>query len=366
AARDQQQKANDARKELHALKRQLADVTNADDSAPQHGRKRKKMVDGGSEEDTKEIKKLGHKFVMMKMIWLPDLSGTIHTKLDDQYNPLERFENRASKVQGELADLLDLLPQKFHGEIMQSEWLIKTFHEAMQNQRSNTHTRLRSQCGPEIFDCTAIDLFSIESRRDKFRQMIGYVERDDGSARYDRFNVPLLHKNYNGSFDIETVFRGPILHLASLFGGHKCALLTTKALTAMKKTGKPNQATGQTVSHLWALDHCTPGSIGGTAIFARWAVSADTTLTAQGVQTGINWHADLEKYIQYLQNGLDKRKASVLKLFREWDELFFPDSETSLARNNDDEDREDQTTKDVMDMLDADEEEAPAEPQTDE
>ncbi|KAJ7651756.1 hypothetical protein B0H17DRAFT_1215216 [Mycena rosella] len=303
AARDQQQKANNARKELHTLKRQLADVTNTHDSAPQHGRKTKKMVDSGSEEDTKEIKKLGHKFVMMKMIWLPDLSGTIHTKLDDQYNHLERFENHASKVQGELVDLLDLLPQKFHGEIMQSKWLIKTFHKAMQNQRSNTHTRLRNQCRPEIFDCMAINLFSIESHRDKFRQMIGYVERDNRSARYDRFNVPSLHKNYNGSFDIET---------------------------------------------------------------ARWAVSADTTLTVQGVQTGINWHADLEKCIQYLQNGLDRHKASVLKLFREWDELFFPNSETSLACNNDDKDHEDQTMKDVMNMLDADEEEAPAEPQTDE
>ncbi|KAJ7680006.1 hypothetical protein B0H17DRAFT_943567 [Mycena rosella] len=347
-------------KRASRLEGQLADVTNTHDSAPQHGRKKKKMVDSGSEEDTKEIKKLGHKFVMMKMIWLPDLSGTIHTKLDDQYNHLERFENHASKVQGELVDLLDLLAQKFHGEIMQSKWLIKTFHKAMQNQRSNTHTRLRSQCRPEIFDCMAINLFSIESRRDKFCQMIGYVERDNRSARYDRFNVPSLHKNYNGSFNIETVFCGPMLHLASLFGGHKCALLTTKAVTAIKKTGKPNQATGQTVSHLWALDHCTPGSIGS------WAVSADTTLTVQGVQMGINWHADLEKCIQYLQNGLDRHKASVLKLFREWDKLFFPNSETSLACNNDDKDHEDQTMKDVMDMLDADEEEAPAEPQTDE
>ncbi|KAJ6538253.1 hypothetical protein DFH09DRAFT_1249716 [Mycena vulgaris] len=171
----------------------------------------------------------------------------------------------------------------------------------MQSQRSNTHTRLRTYSGPEIFDCTAADLQ---------HRMIGYVESDDGSSGYELFNVPLLHKSYSGKFDVHTVFRGPILHLAF-------AAITrgSQTVTAMKKGGKPHQATGQTVSQIWALQHCTPGSIAGTAIFARWAASADANLSACGAQTGINWHSDLEKYIQYLQSRLDKRKASVLNLF---------------------------------------------------
>ncbi|KAJ6576156.1 hypothetical protein DFH09DRAFT_812720, partial [Mycena vulgaris] len=174
------------------------------------------------------------------------------------------------------------------------------FHEAMERQRSNTYTRLRTHSGLEIFDCTAADLSSIESHRDKFRQMIGYVESDDGSSRYELFNVPLLHKGYSGKFDVHTVFRGPMLHLA------------------------------------------------------RWAASADANLSARGAQTGINRHSDLEKYIQYLQSGLDKRKASVLNLFREWGELFFPESEMSLAGKNADDGRAEHTMKDVMDLLDAD------------
>ncbi|KAJ6603246.1 hypothetical protein DFH09DRAFT_807386, partial [Mycena vulgaris] len=190
----------------------------------------------------------------------------------------------------------------------------------MERQRSNTYTRLRTHSGLEIFDCTAADLSSIESRRDKFRQMIGYVESDDGSSRYELFNVPLLHKSYSGKFDVHTVFRGPMLHLAF-------AAITrgSQAITATKKGGKPHQATGQTVSQIWALQHswlhrrhgyicnypCCP-----ECQQARWAASADANLSARGAQTGINRHSDLEKYIQYLQSGLDKRKASVLNLFR--------------------------------------------------
>ncbi|KAJ6475190.1 hypothetical protein DFH09DRAFT_846349, partial [Mycena vulgaris] len=173
------------------------------------------------------------------------------------------------------------------------------FHEAMERQCSNTRTRLHTHSGPEIFDCTAADLSSIESRRDKFRQTIGYVE-SDGSSRYELFNVPLLHKSYSGKFDVHTVFRGPMLHLAC------------------------------------------------------WAASADANLSARGAQTGINRHSNLEKYIQYLQSGLDKRKASVLNLFREWGELLFPESETSLTGKNADDSRAEHTMKDVMDLLDAD------------
>ncbi|KAJ6469089.1 hypothetical protein DFH09DRAFT_955340, partial [Mycena vulgaris] len=113
----------------------------------------------------------------------------------------------------------------------------------------------------------------------------------------------------------------------------------------------------------WALQHCTPGSIAGTATFARWAASADANLSACVAQTGIDWHSDLEKYIQYLRSGLDKRKASVLNLFREWDELFFPESETSLAGKNADDDGAERAMKDVMELLDADAEEAPADTQ---
>ncbi|KAJ7115474.1 hypothetical protein C8R44DRAFT_535238, partial [Mycena epipterygia] len=119
------------------------------------------------------------------------------------------------------------------------------------------------------------------------------------------FNVEILHKNYNGSLDVDKVFRGPKLHLV-----FACVMRGPAAGRAMKTAGTPTQATGKCVAQLWSLRHGTPGSISACALL----------LTPRGAETGINWQADLEKYIKYLQNGLDKRKASVLRIFSEWDE----------------------------------------------
>ncbi|KAJ7718511.1 hypothetical protein B0H14DRAFT_634788 [Mycena olivaceomarginata] len=289
------------------------------------------------------------------MMWISDLAHTVNTDVNDQYNPLERFENRGSKIQGELADLLDILPAKFHGDVMCSDWLIKLFNSEMGTQRSNSACRVRPQCGTEIFDCTAADLATPESRRDKFRTSIGYVEDADGS-HYEVFNVEILHKNYNGSLDVDTVFRGPKLHLV-----FACVTRGPAAGKAMKITGTPTQATGKCVAQLWGLRHSTPGSIAACAILARWAVSADIELTPRGAETGINWQADLEKYIKYLQNGLDKRKASVLRIFREWDDIFFPDTDSSLGANGNGGGDAEKQMQDAMDLLNADEEEVPAE-----
>ncbi|KAJ6528791.1 hypothetical protein DFH09DRAFT_935089 [Mycena vulgaris] len=201
----------------------------------------------------------------------------------------------------------------------------------MERQRSNTHTRLCMHSGPEIFDCTAADLSSIESRRDKFRQMIGYVDSDDGSSRYELFNVPLLHKSYSGKIDVHTVFRGPMLHLVSPLS-HGCGCLLRVIYVPGVRSDYPwipggyRHEKGRQTS---------PGNRANTALRppARWATSADANLSARGAQTGINRHSDLEKYIQYLQSGLDKCKASVLNLFREWCELFFPSRRrVSLAK----------------------------------
>ncbi|KAJ7622627.1 hypothetical protein DFH06DRAFT_1340806 [Mycena polygramma] len=103
------------------------------------------------------------------------------------------------------------------------------------------------------------------------------------------------------------------------------------------------------------LDHSTVGSAPG--ILTRWVASADFHLAAKGAQTGINWKADLENYVEYLQTGLDQRKASVLRIFREWDELFFPDSETGLAGDGARDAHHEKEKQNTTDLLRDDEEE---------
>jgi hypothetical protein len=49
------------------------------------------------------------------------------------------------------------------------------------------------------------------TRKEKFREQIGWVNDDQGSGSYSSVDVEILHKDYSGSYDIKTAFRNPIL-----------------------------------------------------------------------------------------------------------------------------------------------------------
>jgi hypothetical protein len=86
------------------------------------------------------------------------------------------------------------------------------FKEGTQSQRSNTSTRVRKGAGAAIFDCGPADLLSPETRLEKFRDQIGWVEGDDEtSGEYSSLDVPILHKNWGGEYDIKTCFLNPCL-----------------------------------------------------------------------------------------------------------------------------------------------------------
>jgi hypothetical protein len=86
-------------------------------------------------------------------------------------------------------------------------------------------------------------------------------------------------------------------------------------------------------------------------------LSADDQLRENGTITGINWAAYHETYLNYLTTGLEKRKASVLKIFRTWDDIFFPGRGAGLGGRI--ADGGEASTANVMDALNADVEEEP-------
>jgi hypothetical protein len=85
------------------------------------------------------------------------------------------------------------------------------FLDAMMQQRSNTATRVRKMAGPTIFDCKAGDLDDSGKRSEKFRGKIGWLSGTNGKGRYDHWAVEIFHDNYHGKFDINGIFRNPIL-----------------------------------------------------------------------------------------------------------------------------------------------------------
>jgi hypothetical protein len=71
--------------------------------------------------ETKVVALLGRKFVITNLVWFCTHNGPFEIEADDEYNPVQRFENLSSKVQGQLVDLIDFLPRKFREEF-RKEW----------------------------------------------------------------------------------------------------------------------------------------------------------------------------------------------------------------------------------------------------
>ena len=77
-------------------------------------------------------------------------------------------------------------------------------------QHSNTASRLRRHCAM-LFGVSDNDMLHTETRREKFCSRIGWVLNENGHGSYSSADVEILHKNYSGSYNINTVFLNPIL-----------------------------------------------------------------------------------------------------------------------------------------------------------
>jgi hypothetical protein len=86
------------------------------------------------------------------------------------------------------------------------------FREGMSTQRSNTVTRIRRICAADIFELKNAELLTTASRS-QFRQRIGWIPPKGSSqpGHYDPWNVEVLHSNYLGRFNKDTVFLSPVL-----------------------------------------------------------------------------------------------------------------------------------------------------------
>jgi len=125
-----------------------------------------------------------------------------------------------------------------------------------------------------------------------------------------------------------------------------------------------------TMARKHGIRHTTPGAIAASAVLvcvpchsiyihdlqvsqSRWALSSDDFLQNVGTNTGINYGKDFEEYLEVLMTGLRKKKRSILNVFKEWDRVIFPNSDSSLVRQ--DRDASSSGLKTAMTMLEDDE-----------
>ncbi|KAG1893742.1 uncharacterized protein F5891DRAFT_1258301 [Suillus fuscotomentosus] len=330
-ARKAQSKANVAIAEVKATRRKATET--AESPA-----KRPKITTSDVQENIKIIEHYGRKFLVTHLLWLHgNIKTTFETDIDDGYQDAERFENTETMIQGQLRDICDVLPQKYHNDLSRS-WLRRAVRTP---PCATMGILIRTRCGPTIFNCTEADMKSADYRREHFGTQIGWTTNDSGECA--------VAQPWQGEQDINTIFLNPKLMMvvSAIIRG------PASVVSMSEGRGSASSRNNETLDVKWGLDHTTPGMIAAGAILARWAASVDALLTDRGAQTGIRWRDDFEDYLKYLFNGLRLRKASVLKIFREWDKVLFPSSSTGFGGRQARNDR-DSRMKTMMDSLEDD------------
>ncbi|KAJ6588229.1 hypothetical protein B0H19DRAFT_1300916 [Mycena capillaripes] len=228
----------------------------------------------------------GHKYVITEALWFSaSAESVLETKLSTSYEEKNRFANKSQKKQGEVRAARDLLPQELRDDL-RKEWAIHEFEKAMARQRSNTLSRLRNDIEP-VFNThlKALDPARFkdvanvlsDTSRAGLTDLIGGKKNAEGKLTYHHLAAPVLHSDGSSSHNPETFLHNKLV------------------------------------------------------MHTLWTLSADTSLKKHGQQTGANWHLIGEQIHEWLLNGLRNRHEPVLRLFREWDDELFPDTEASLG-----------------------------------
>ncbi|EGO20831.1 hypothetical protein SERLADRAFT_442194 [Serpula lacrymans var. lacrymans S7.9] len=282
----------------------------------EEAKKRQERVDlrDNVVEHEQMVKGLGQKFEVTHALWLHKPTRTFQTSLDNEYDPLDRFDTIGSKLQGQLWDIMDVLPVKYHDDL--------------QKCCSVMECKNKGQIWLVVFELEAQLYFNV------LKETYEY------------------HINYAGKFDVKSVFLNPILQKTI------SCIIRGPASVILMNEGEPSRATrnNETMDLKWGLDHTTPGMIAASAVLARWTLSPDDYFKERGAESGIHWHEDFDNYLQFLLSGLKKQKQSVLHIFRQWDMALFPNTEHGLAGQLTNTGR-DQLMQSVMAALDEDEDE---------
>ncbi|KAJ7677290.1 hypothetical protein B0H17DRAFT_1207204 [Mycena rosella] len=298
------------------------------------GRSEQSATEQSVTEQSATVTSLGRRFVLLKGLWIK--TAVFGATLDDDYDPQKRFDRE--KVQGQLRDLLDILPDRLKGQIMQEGWFRRAFMAGVNSQRSNTSTRIQHVAGTSIYDCSAGDLLTPAARR-KFREEIGWYDFEDGDERpggtpgeYASLDVSILHKNGSKEYDIHTCFLSPVLmrlFVALIRGANAAAAMLKDESDESFIVPKTDN-----MERIHQIDHTEPGVIAASSVLAIWGKSADVCLQTRGDHTHIDYEQRSEEYLEILTTGLRKKSPSILRVFSEWDRVVFPNAETSHGEHD--------------------------------
>ncbi|KAJ6566919.1 hypothetical protein B0H19DRAFT_1258097 [Mycena capillaripes] len=266
-------------------------------------------VEGDDSPDEK-MRLAGHKYVITEALWFSATAESVlETKLSSSYDEKNRFANKSQKKQGE-------------------------FEKAMARQCSNTSSRLRNDIEPvfnthlKVLDPARFkDVANVlsDTIRAGLTDLIGRKKNAEGKLAYHHLAAPVLHSDRSSSHNPEMFLHNKlVMHIADaiLFGKQKSRALAT---------GTASTSGSKCMQEIHQITCTTPGLVRNAGVLTLWTLSADTSLKKYGQQTAVNWHLIGEQIHEWLLNGLCNRHEPVLRLFREWDDELFPDTEANLG-----------------------------------
>ncbi|KAJ7759513.1 hypothetical protein B0H16DRAFT_1456792 [Mycena metata] len=194
---DIQSLVNDVGESHSNLKRKLADVTNELGSTR---KPRKRRMRGNRATDApadvenpdsleERVRTAGRHFTIEYGLFLvTGIDNLLATEEDPNFQERTEFASDASRIQGQLRDVLVLLPADAH-VIRTQEWIASAFVDGMNGQRSSIHSRLRHESLALIAAsitfsdgarAAADDFQSSASRFNAFAERIGPSDRPQG------------------------------------------------------------------------------------------------------------------------------------------------------------------------------------------
>ncbi|KAJ7849249.1 hypothetical protein B0H14DRAFT_2765916 [Mycena olivaceomarginata] len=335
---DIQSLVNDVGESHSALKRKLADVTNQLGTIRQPRKRRMRGNRAAEAPRRHRVRKAGRHFLIEYGLFL---FIPVHTLLATEEDPTFRddieFDSEDSRVQGQLRDIIALLPGDARA-IRDQEWIASAFGDGMNNKRSTIHSRLRHESLALIVanftfsdgESAKIDDFeSSSSRFSAFSKRIGYQPATaDAAAFHSILKAEVLFADYDGTMNVDKIFRGPLLLII-----YACIIRGPQGAKGLfdGNSKLPAAKVAQRIHH---IKRTTPAAIASSAIWAIWLLSSDTQLGSggDGDETQIDYKFYYQTFMRQICDGLRDEAEWAVDLFRFWDDVLFPKAEHSLGQ----------------------------------
>ncbi|VDB87330.1 unnamed protein product [Peniophora sp. CBMAI 1063] len=328
AARTLQAQNNQLREQHARDEREREEASEESSRGPRRGKEK--------EESNPAARVANHarKYVLTKGIWL-QTKGVIERKFDDAFDPADadtRFASTRNIAQGQLHDILEVLPEEYRDlDMRKQSWLQSAFTYGLYSQRGNTNTRLRQTCFEDILGSENKDVkpkHKADTRHDRFLEDMGWDEDmrlDDEGTRgpgYNAMKARIIHAvKDDGTMDNTTIFRNE-----KLFFIYAALTRGAGGLEAFKNGTIYSGGGGECMESKHNLKHdgIQPGAIAACGTWAIWLVSKDEKVKPEGALSGINYRDIFNTYLEFILSGLQKRKRAVRELMDLWNRKFYP------------------------------------------